>query len=177
MDAPEPTPPEPPPGFDLERMYRDIGRFIVFFQTVENQVWQLGVLALGLDAYDRSRRKLSGLSFKELCTRTQQAVFARLDAGDHPVPEYRARIEAVLERCDKLRAYRNRMVHSAYVFMEAGDDLLGVMRSDIRKGPEPDGLTFDQEDVTPETFVSATNQLAAVVFELGLCRTQLIAWS
>jgi hypothetical protein len=83
----------------------------------------------------------------------------------------------VLESCDALRLYRNRMVHSTYVFMEAGDQLLGVLRSDMRRGPPPDGLLFDQEPMTPETHTQAMSELAVAALELSLCRVQLIAWS
>lgn len=143
---------------------------------LENQIWQLGVLALGHRTSDRSRRQLTGLTFKELCERTQRAVYARLDALGRPAPEYRARVEAVLERCDALREQRNRTVHSAYVFLEAGGELRGVMRSDLTRGPAPDGLEFDQEMLSESSFRGVTIELAATAFEVGQCRIQLIAW-
>jgi hypothetical protein len=163
-------------GFDLERMYCDIGRVVVLFQVLENQVWQLGVAALGLDEFDRSRRRLTGLPFKELCTRTRTAVFERLDALGRPAEDYRARVQAVLDRCDALRILRNQTVHSAYVFLESGGELRAVVRSDITTGPAPDGLDFNQELLTDASFSEMTAELASVAFELSLCRVQLIHW-
>ena len=163
-------------SFDFERMYCDIGRVVVLFQVLENQVWQLGVTALGLDDFDRSRRRLTGLPFKELCDRTGTAVLERLDALERPAKDYRRRVQAALDRCDALRILRNQTVHSAYVFLESGGELRGVLRSDSTKGPAPDGLEFDQELLTDATFTDMTTELASVAFELSLCRVQLIHW-
>lgn len=147
------NPPEGSVGhIDLDTLYRNVGEFVVLFQTLENRVWQLGVLALGLDDYDRSRRQLTDLSFHKLCERTSDAVFRRLDAVGRPAPEYRARIDAVLERCNTLRLYRNRMMHST-------------------------GLVFDQETITPGHQMAAIQELAQTAFELSLFHVQLIAWS
>lgn len=163
-------------SFDLERMFCDIGRIVVLFQVLENQVWQLGVVALGLDDFDRSRRRLTGLAFKELCDRTGTAVFDRLDALGRPAHEYRRRVQGALDRCDDLRMQRNQTVHSAYVFLEGGGELRGVLRSDITRGPAPDALEFDQELLTDTSFTGMTAQLASAAFELSLCRVQLIHW-
>jgi hypothetical protein len=75
-----------------------------------------------------------------------------------------------------LGVQRSRTVHSAYVFLEAGGELKGVMRSDIPRGPEPDGLEFDQELLTKTSFADTTAELASGTFEVSLCRIQLIHW-
>jgi hypothetical protein len=80
------------PAYDLEELYRDLGEYVVMFQLLENQVWQLGVQALGIDNFDRSRRALTGLAFQKLCDRTERAVFARLDVVGRAAPKYRSRV-------------------------------------------------------------------------------------
>jgi hypothetical protein len=175
-DELEPASQTPPSDFDPNRIFCDIGRLVVLFQVLENQVWQLGVLAVGQHDFERSRRRLTGLSFKNLCERTGKAVYDRLDALGRLVPEYRLRVETVLERCDTLRVLRNRTVHSAYVFLEAGGELRGVVRSDITRGQELDVLKFDQELLTGKSFADMIAELGHVTFEISLCRTQLIHW-
>jgi hypothetical protein len=173
----EPHAPEPlmrPP--ELDGLYRDIGEFVVLFQIVENALWQLGVLALGHERYEQSRRQLSGLTVHDLSLKVRQAVFDRLDSGGRPAPEYRARLDAVLDRISVARRYRNRLVHSTYIFLETGDELVGIVRSNIRRGPEPDGLEFDQEAITDTTFDAMRAELAFIAFELTRCRTQLVPW-
>jgi hypothetical protein len=85
-------------------------------------------------------------------------------------------VEAALTRCDAVRSKRNRLVHSASVFLEAGDELVGVMRSDIFRGEGPDGLTFDQEMLTASSFTDLTRELALLTFEVGQCHVQLRHW-
>jgi hypothetical protein len=164
-------------AFDLELIYRNLGELVVVFQALESTVFQLGVLALGLEEFDRSRRQLADRSFKDPCGRVERAVTARLDALGRPAPDLRAQLRAAIERCDELRVARNRVVHSAYVSLEAGGQLQGLMRSDLRRAARPAGLDVDLEHLGPDSFRRTARAMAEAALAVEHVRVQLAMWT
>jgi hypothetical protein len=69
-----------------------------------------------------------------------------LDRQGRDEPEFLERLEALLACSRELAPYRNEVVHSAYVFLEGGDEeLFAIVRSDLKSGAGNTEVEFDQE--------------------------------
>lgn len=162
---------------DEDAIYRQVGRSVVMFQALENEVLQLASYALDPEHTGRGRREAAGLWFGQLVSRTSEAVAAFL-AEHRPADEtdVRGRLDRLLADCGELARYRNRIVHSAYLFLEAGDDLVAVVRSDMTRGAGEDEVDFDQEALGEASFEEAMAKIAETAFGIGQCRLQLMHW-
>jgi hypothetical protein len=171
---------------DEDAIYRQLGRFVVTFQVLENQLVQLAGFALdparaGFQARlgpDRAgrRRLVDELWFGELVDETRRAVGDFLDQHRGEEPEFREQLEVLLDRCREIARYRNKLIHSAYVFLEGGGELVGIMRSNLIAGAGDHEVDLDQEMLTEESFEAEMAEVAEVAFEIGQCRLQLIHW-
>ena len=78
-----------------------------------------------------------------------------------------------------LRKFRNRLLHSVFIEMKAGGDVVGLLRSnpkvvvDIETGE----VVFDQEAFTEEMVHQKLREVADAAFRLGIHYIQLIHWS
>ena len=162
---------------DEDAVYRQIGRFVVMFQMLEAELWQLAGYALDPASTGRGRREVTGLSFGRLVSQTLSAVGAFLDEH-RPADEtnVRGRLDALLSDCREIARYRNRLVHSAYVFLEASDRLAAIVRSDVSRGAGPDQVELDQEALDGTSFDEEMTKIAETAFEIAQCRLQLIHW-
>lgn len=147
------------------------------FQALETELVQLASFALDPDHAGQGRREAVGLSFGRLVGRTFEAVEAFL-AVHRPADETDVcgRLDRLLTDCRELGRYRNRVVHSAYLFLESGGELAAVVRSDTSPGVGEDEVELDQEALDETSFGEAMGSIAETAFGLGQCRLQLIAW-
>lgn len=190
-DVPESRPVERPPFWqapdvqseatndapDEDAVYRQIGRFVVMFQVLEMELWQLAGYALDPGFTGSGRRDATGLSFGRIVSQTSEAVGKFLDEH-RPADEtnVRGRLDALLSDCREIARYRNRLVHSAYLFLEAGDKLVGIVRSDVSRGAQPDEVEFDHEALDGTSFNHEMSKIAQTAFGIAQCRLQLIHW-
>ncbi len=149
---------------------------MVAFQVLENQLWQLGSLALDPGHVGHGRRTLADLTFFKLCQAAEAAVLAALDAQSREATQFRSRLRVIMDRCDELRIARNLLIHSTYVFVEAGGELVGIMRSDVSAAADNHEVEFDQEWLDADSFEDAIERAALLAFEVSQCRIQLIHW-
>ena len=133
----------------------------------------------------KGRRVLvSDLWFKDLVDAAREGVSAFLDeyrreepAFQQIEPEFRERVNDLLDQCLNLATYRNKVIHSAYLFLEGGGELVAIVRSDMSEGlPNGNTVELDQEVLTEDSFEVAMAEIANVAFEIGQCRLQLIHW-
>ncbi len=161
---------------DEDAIYRELGRFVVMFQALENELFQLASFALDPEHIGHGRRALSEPSFRQLVDKTSTSVGNFLDEHRGEEPEFRERLTILLEGCRELARYRNRLVHSAYVFLESGDELVAMMRSDMTAGARKDEVELDQELLKEGSFKEAMTEIARVAFGISQFRIQLIHW-
>lgn len=86
------------------------------------------------------------------------------------------RFHELLEQCRDLAKRRNRIVHSAYIHLEGGDQLRGIMRSDMRKAAHGPDVEFHQELLKPTSFNGVLHDMALAAFQLSQSKLQLIHW-
>jgi hypothetical protein len=166
--------------FDEEAIYREVGRYVVIFQQIEQELLQICWL-LAEPAYDSAARvKLTRMPFKQLVSETSKRIDAFRDERGLDDTEFRrafwTRFHDLLAHCREIADQRNSIVHSAYVHLEAGDELHGIVRSDMRAMPDASDVEFDHENLSAHSFYRAMQDMAWTIWHLGQCRIQLIHW-
>jgi len=73
------------------------------------------------------------------------------------------------EELHELRRDRNRILHSAFIELEAGGEVVGLMRSDPRLtvDEETGDVLYDQEMLTPESFATGMRRMGEAAMFLG----------
>jgi hypothetical protein len=163
---------------DEDVIYRELGRFVVAFQALANELFQLTSFSLDPEHAGHGRRALARVWFGDLVNRTWTNVndFLNAHRGEDEEAEFRARLEALLAECRELARYRNSVVHSAYLFLEAADgELIGIVRSDMAEGDDGE-VELNQELLTEKSFDDAMGKIGEVAFGIGQCRVQLVHW-
>jgi hypothetical protein len=174
-----------PPALDEDEIYRQLVRFEIFFKVLENQLVQLAGFArepatAGFQARtDPSRtgrrRLVDELLFSKLVDETARAVGAFLDEHGAGESAFRDHLQELLVRCREIGRYRNKLVHSSYVFLEGGGALVGIMRSNMTTGIDENDVDLDQEMLTADSFNAEMAEIADAAFAIGQCRLHLIA--
>lgn len=90
--------------------------------------------------------------------------------------DVRGRLDRLLEDCRELARHRNWVVPSVYLFLEGGEELVAIVRSDMTRGAQDDEVEFDQEALNEASFEQAMRKIAETAFGIGQCRLQLIHW-
>lgn len=164
---------------DEDAIYRQVGRLVVFFQALEAELLTLASFAIDPDNVGvKALPALSKLRFGVLVGRTgkEVAAFTAEHRGD--VPAFQAELDALLDRCRELARVRNKVVHSAYVMLEGGGVLRGIVRADKRPATSttssPSAEDFEYLDEA--SFDATLVEIADVVFGIAQCRVQLVHW-
>jgi hypothetical protein len=77
-----------------------------------------------------------------------------------------------------LRKYRNSLLHSAFVELKAGDDVVGLVRSHpyIYVYTDTGELVVDEEAFTSESVSNKIGEIGRAAFRLGQHYVQLVHW-
>jgi hypothetical protein len=161
---------------DPDGIYRQIGIYVVSFQHLENQLMQICWFLNKPPYSETGRRALAEKKYSWLVGETGRHVHAFLCDKGKEESDFARRFHACLSRCRAIGKDRNRIVHSAYVHLEGGGELRGIVRSDMRREKGGGDVEFDHQHLTEQSFDAELKHLAATVFELGIARTQLIHW-
>jgi hypothetical protein len=175
--AKPPSPTRQPEPFDSDEVYRQLGIFVVSFQYVESRLAEICWLLTEPPYADGERQVLAQLPYGRLVQETRDRFAAFLERRQLDRPEFVERSQRVLDECRDLGHLRNRIVHSAYVHLEAGGELQGIMRSNLRHHGANDDPEDDIEFLSLESFKDTLTGLAHTAFTLGQLQTQLIHWS
>lgn len=165
--------------FEEAIIYRRIGELVVSFQWLEHRIREIGWLVLDPGRRNWPPMDLRRESAKELFAEVEKLFLdalpsCRLD----PVLEadFRSSFTTHAKRFHDLRRARNKILHSAYVELKAGDDVLAVMRSGSRL--EVDDETgeplFDQEILSDKSFEFEMREIAELDLFFSRCYLQLI---
>jgi hypothetical protein len=173
-----PQPPvstDSPESFDADEIYRQLGIFVVCFQYLESELAEICWLLTEPPFAKGEREQLARLTYGKLVRETRKRITALLKRRNLDRPEFVTRAERVLNECRELGYLRNRIVHSAFVHLEAGGELRGIMRSNMRV--QAAGESHDVEFLTRESFDAPLASLAQTAFSLGQLHIQLVHWT
>jgi hypothetical protein len=172
-----PSSPHPTAPFDADEIYRQLGIFVVSFQYVESKLAEICWLLTEPPYAEGERQPLAQLSYGQLVQETRRRIAAFVKRREPERPEFLKRSEGVLDECRDLGYLRNRIVHSAYVHLEAGGELHGIMRSNLRRHDPADAAEDDVEFLGPGSFAESLSGMAQTAFALVQLHLQLIRWS
>jgi hypothetical protein len=165
---------------DADTIYRELGKLVVCFQEIENQLIQIGCFILDPIRITDARERLGGLWFKRLTDDVEKLFLDHIDRLElEDAVDQKGNFQELVERCRKLAHYRNKLVHSTYIHLEADRELVGILRSKIEKQADAIGestLAFDQEPMNEASFKDSLKEIAEVAFLLSQTYIQLIHW-
>lgn len=186
--------PHPPPGIYTDAgvkwtsqgtimseeglVYQRIGEFTVSFQWLENKLRQIGWFILAPDRTEWPPKGLRALTNEKLIDKVHELFLqalprCKLDA------ELEADFETAIAACAKelhqLRRDRNRILHSAFIELKAGGELVGLMRSNPRLDVDEETGDFlhDTEMLTAESFANDMRRMGEAAMFLQRAYLQL----
>jgi hypothetical protein len=170
---------EPKP-FDAEKIYLEVGRYVVAFQGLEAELTELGWLLAESRVNQADRATLAKLPVKRLAREVQARASAfrnerRLEDTDSR-RGFWSRFDELLLHCEEVADQRNSIVHSAYVHLEAGGEVRGILRSDMSPTADRDDVESDQDFLAADSFTDALLDLGCTTWKVGQGRRQVIAW-
>jgi hypothetical protein len=172
--------PERGEPLDADAIYRQIGLLVVAFQSLESELMQICWLLTDPAYAPDGRRALAKLSFSHLVTETQNRVESFVAEQGLDDSEFRRdflrRFRGLLAHSRSIARHRNKIVHSAYVHLEGGSELLAIVRSDMTSAVDRNDVDFDRELLTAISFDAALQDLAWTGFQLGQSKMQLTTW-
>lgn len=169
---------DPREPVDEDAIYRELGRYIVIFQSLHGLLFQICWLLSDPPNSEEARSELAKFErFSKLRGEAGRRVYTFLLDEGRGESRFAQDFCALLCRCRELGNDRNRIVHSAYIHLESFGELHGIVRSDMRKGRSEDGgVSLDQKDVTPESIKKHSKKIADTYMALSMSHKQLIAW-
>lgn len=164
---------------DTDKVYQRIGEYVVCFQWIEDKFRQIGWLILDPMKKEWPPTSLRNLSNYDLITKVESLfvdLVNKLDVKDRD--ERIQNFKAIVAGCHKLRQYRNNLLHSAYIELKGGGEVLGILRSNpkIKTDPATGEKVFDQEDVRDEGISKHLEELGKLGIPLEQHYLQLIHW-
>lgn len=166
---------------DEQAVYAEIGRYVVCFQALENELVLICWLCWDPPNGPEGRRDLADLSFSRLVGMTSERVHELLCRKRLEDTEFRQRwrgnFDVTMDCCRSVARERNAILHSTYIHIEGGDELMGIVRSEMRRDPEGSGVTFDQEWLGPTSFEEPLRRLVETYLAVCHCKAQLLHWA
>lgn len=164
---------------DEARTYQRIGEFAVSFQWIENKLREIGWFVLDPHRSQWPPTDLRNLTNEQLVDKVHQLFSDALPRCKLPPDleaEFKDSFAAAVEELHKLRRARNRILHSAFIELKAGGEVVGLMRSDSRLqvDEETGGALLDRELLTAESFTKEMKQMADLAVFFGRAYLQLI---
>lgn len=161
------------------KIYQELGKYIVCFQWMENQLKQIGWHLRTPEDPFASRAYFSNMWFKTTVEKIKDQFSIFLH--NRNIDNIQSNIDGfnkTLDQCLSVAYTRNQLIHSTYVFCESYGEVLGMMRSKLGKDIEDHNrVTFDQQDLSENSFDQPLKELAEVCFDLGHLYVQIIHWS
>jgi len=165
---------------NVDLVYKKLGEFVVSFQWLENRFREIGWLIIDPKRIDWPPKSLRTESFSRLVDRVQKLYSALIDRiAPEDAEERKRAFKVIVKETHALSKYRNKLIHSAYIELKAGGEVLGLIRSNprLKEDPTSGEVLWDQENLTEESFKSGMKRLADIAWKLNLHYIQLIHWA
>jgi hypothetical protein len=176
MSEPSNEKPETSAEFDADAIYRQIGIYVVSFQYLEDLLFQICWFFSESPYSDIGRLRLVNKRFPALVGEAQRRVGDFLAADGRSDSDFVRNFCAHMGECRKIERERNRVVHSAYIHLEGGGELLGIVRSDSGKARDRASVEFDRTYLTEKSLEVELKRLAEVISSVSVDLRQLTIW-
>lgn len=160
-------------------IYQRIGEFAVSFQWIENKLREIGWFIFDPERKEWPPKGLRNLTNYDLVNKVSdlfEEALPKCKLDQDLETEFAQAFGQIVKDLHQIRKDRNRILHSAFIEIEAGGDVQAIIRSNPRLGvdDETGEATFDQEALTPESFASEMQKMAAIAQFLNRAYVQLI---
>jgi hypothetical protein len=167
-------------SLNTDKIHQRIGEFVVCYQWLENKFREIGWLILDPRHKEWPPKQLRNESSQELIDKVELLsvdLIVRLDLPDRE--ERIQHFKSIVAGCHAMRQYRNNLLHSAFIELKAGGEVMGILRSNpkVKIDKESGDVLFDQEALTEEAIHEKLGELGKLAFPLGQHYIQLIHWS
>ena len=164
---------------DEALVYQRIGEFTVSFQWLEDKLREIGWFILDPDRRNWPPQGLRALTNEKLIDRVHELflqALPRCKLDTELEAELQTSFAACARELHQLRRDRNRILHSAFVELKAGSEVVGLIRSNPRLtvDDETGAVLYDQEMLTPESFAQEMQRMGEAAMFLGRAYLQLI---
>jgi len=162
---------------DADGIYRQIGIYVVSFQYLENLLFQISWFFSEPPYSEVGRLRLVSKGFSALIGEAERRTGEFLAADGRDTSEFSQNFRTHMRERRKIERERNRIVHSAYLHLEAGGELRGIVRSDMRRAKDGASVTFDRSYLTEKTLEIELRKLAGVIIvSVSFDLRQLTSW-
>lgn len=160
-------------------VYQRIGEFTVSFQWLENKLREIGWCILDPDRKDWQPKQLRSLTNEKLIDRVHDLFLQALpkcNLGLELERDFRESFSGCAMQLHQLRRDRNRILHSAFIELKAGGEVVGLIRSNpkLNVDEETGEVLYDREMLTPESFEEEMHRMAEAAMFLNRAYMQLI---
>ena len=165
---------------DVALTYQALGEFVILFQWVENLYRQIGWFILDPDRKQWPPLALRRERNRELIDKVTNLYVDLTRRYAFPSGnEKAADMLELKEHFHNLRRFRNRLLHSTYIELKAGGDVLGYVRSNPNVGvdEETGELIFDQKPFSATEIQAKVREYGEYILRLNFAHVQLIHWS
>lgn len=160
-------------------IYQAIGEFVVSFQWIENKIREIGWFILDPNRSNWPPSELRKLTNENLINEVYRLFIYALPKCqlDRDLEiELRKSFTSTVDALHQLRRDRNRILHSAYIELKAGNDVINLIRSNPKLAiNEEDGeYLYDQEILQPNSFQEEVLAMYEIQSVLNRIYLQLI---
>lgn len=150
-------------------LYQKVGEFVVSFQWIEHRLREIGWLI-----NDPQRKVWPPLDLREesnsqLLNKVEEIYVNFIKSSaitnkEDKITSFKKTISSLHE----YRKYRNILLHSAYIEISSGDELLEIWRSNPKIKYKDGAAIFDKESLTPEKINEVMQSMAKDAFDLNI---------
>jgi len=163
-------------NFDYDLLTQRIGEFVICFQWTENLIRQIGCLIVDPEHKNSPLLTFINLRNYDLLEDVKIKYCNLMDAINIQDGEGRKLyFKKLINDCHELREIRNNLLHSAYIELKAGDDVVALMRSNPKSANG--NLIFDQELLSETSITNKIENLGKTTLKLNLIFSQLRQWA
>lgn len=161
------------------QLYQSIGELVVATQWVECRYRELGWFIEDPERTTWPPRMLRKESLAQLIDVVTEKFGELIRTSTFANGGRFAQIaESVRVAAHELRSYRNQVLHSAFIELKAGGEVVGYLRTDAKRGVDPDTGEFigQLEDISEEAVRSKVATFSEACCQLNMMYVQAIHW-
>jgi hypothetical protein len=164
---------------EVDLTYHAVGEFVVVFQWVEHLYRQIGWRILDPEQREWPPMALRRENNHDLINKVTELFSELTRCFEFPNGAEKAReMESLRASFHELRRYRNRILHSTFVELKAGEDLHGYVRAGLQVGVDSESgeLIYDHEPFTARSVHDKLVEYGRHMVQLNFLHVQLIHW-
>lgn len=153
----------------MDKIYQHIGEYVVSFQWIEHKIRTIGWFILDPNNQNLPHKELLQEKASELFKEFEKLFLEALPQCNLPLDlenDFRSSLRINSELFHKIRKTRNNILHSAYLELKAGGDILGIMQSNPKLN--------NHEILSEKSFNKDMEDIAILALFLNRCHIQLI---